>query len=255
MLEKELVKKTFAKRPQDYVTSTTHALGISQEVISTWLNPAPTMEMLDIATGGGHVAEQLSPYVRIVYATDLTKEMLANTKQHLQALTNLIYIMADAEQLPFLDASFDLITCRIAAHHFPNPDQFIREVKRVLKKDGKFLFIDNIVPNNKQHAIFMNQVEKMRDESHVKFLTKEEWGCLFKQHGLKISQQHTHKKTLSVNKWLDRTLCHEDEKNTVSKRLLQADTDITNYYQIKKRNEKPLQFSIDEWSVLMEHEK
>ncbi|GIP62152.1 SAM-dependent methyltransferase [Virgibacillus pantothenticus] len=254
MLEKELVKKTFAKNPQNYLTSSTHAKGIEPHIIENWLQPSKTMDTLDIATGGGHVARQLSPYVRTVYATDLTKEMLANTKHHLQAFTNLVYILADAEQLPFLNDSFDLVTCRIAAHHFPQPEQFIREVKRVMKPDGKFLFIDNVVPNIKAYEAFMNQVEKMRDESHVKYLSIIEWKRLLQQYGLVIRQQQVNKKILTVSDWLDRTLDTEAEKKRVADFLLQANEKLTAYYQMEKNAEKPQQFSIDEWMALVEHE-
>ncbi len=108
--------------------------------------------------------------------TDLTKEMLENTKKHLKDFENLTYILADAEALPFLDQSFDVVTCRIAPHHFPNPDKFIEEVARVLAPDGTFILIDNVVPDDRKLATFMNMFEKLRDDSHVRVLIVEGMG-------------------------------------------------------------------------------
>ncbi|MGX4669169.1 class I SAM-dependent methyltransferase [Cerasibacillus sp. JNUCC 74] len=129
MDEKEKVRLAFAKNKQAYISSSTHRKKSDLKLIEAWLQPTTTMRLLNIATGGGHVAKHLSSSVAKVYATDLTKEMLENTKKHLQSFKNFEYLIADAEQLPFLDHSFELITCRIAAHHFPHPELFIPHVR------------------------------------------------------------------------------------------------------------------------------
>ena len=54
------------------------------------------------------------------------------------------FVAGNAESLPFSDSSFDTITCRIAAHHFTNPFQFIYEVNRTLEDNGLFILIDNV---------------------------------------------------------------------------------------------------------------
>ncbi|NEU31006.1 class I SAM-dependent methyltransferase [bacterium LRH843] len=70
-----------------------------------------------------------------------------------------------------------------AAHHFPNPARFIAEVARVLTPNGKFILIDNVVPDDKQLAAFINTFEKLRDDSHVRCLSMNEW-----LHLLKVNQ-------------------------------------------------------------------
>lgn len=253
MDEKEKVRLVFAKNKQAYISSSTHRKKSDLKLIEAWLQPTTTMRLLDIATGGGHVAKHLSSSVAKVYATDLTKEMLENTKKHLQSFKNIEYLIADAEQLPFLDHSFELITCRIAAHHFPHPELFIQEVKRVLKPKGKFLLIDNIAPTSQIHRHFLHQLEKMRDESHVNYLTMSEWKSLFQRNGLSILKDKFQKKTLYVKEWSNRTLDTIEEKQQVASFLLRANKEITTYFQIKTKNKKPECFSIDEWFVLLEH--
>jgi ubiquinone/menaquinone biosynthesis C-methylase UbiE len=104
----------------------------------TWLNPESNWWVLDVAICGGHVAKTISPYVYHVCATDLTKKMLEAARSHVSLdRLNVSYIEADAEKLPFLDQTVDLVICRIAVHHFPNPKVFLQETARVLKKNGK----------------------------------------------------------------------------------------------------------------------
>jgi ubiquinone/menaquinone biosynthesis C-methylase UbiE len=178
MSVKKDVKNVFSKNRKVYVSSSTHSNSSDLTLLTEWLHSNSDMIVLDIATGGGHTAKRLSPYVKRVVATDITKKMLENAADHLIGYSNIDYIIADAEHLPFLNNTFDIVTCRIAAHHFPNPDQFICEVKRVLKEKGKFLLIDNIAPNNEIFDSFINRLEKIRDYSHVRSLKIDEWMVL-----------------------------------------------------------------------------
>src|SRR5439155_4004493 len=138
-------------------------------------------QALDIATGGGHTALAIAPYVAQVTVTDLTPRMLEKAREYLlsQGVTNAQFQVADAEQLPFPAASFDRVTCRIAPHHFPNIAQFVREVARVLKPGGLFLLIDCMVPGDPELDTFDNTVEKWRDPSHGLSCTAEEWQTSF----------------------------------------------------------------------------
>jgi ubiquinone/menaquinone biosynthesis C-methylase UbiE len=148
---KQKVQEQFGQHAQKYVTSTTHAKGSDLVLLKNWLHVDSSSIVLDIATGGGHVVKSLAPHVKQMFATDLTYEMLETAKGHLNSTSsNIFYVIADAESLPFLENTFDAVTCRIAPHHFPNPNVFVQEVSRVLKPGGKFLLIDNIAPEDKE---------------------------------------------------------------------------------------------------------
>ena len=82
--------------------------------------------------------------------------------------------MVDAEEIPYPDASFDLVTCRIAPHHFPDPAAFVRESARVLRSGGRFVLVDSTVPDG-DAGVFFNRFETLRDPSHVRSLTVDEW--------------------------------------------------------------------------------
>ncbi|PAV29940.1 SAM-dependent methyltransferase [Virgibacillus profundi] len=250
MKEKDVVVEVFSKSKDKYVTSSTHSKGSDLPMLTKWLNPQLDMTVLDIATGGGHVAKQLSPSVKRVIATDITKAMLENTAAHLTNLTNIDYVVADAENLPFLDNSCDIVTCRIAAHHFPHPERFISEVQRVLNRDGKFLLIDNVVSENLPYGEFINTLEKMRDYSHVRSLRISEWKQLLNNYNLSVTNHQNRKKTLPYDEWINRTLDKEDDRKKVSRFILDATKDLQEYYQIEITGETIHSFTIDEWMVL-----
>jgi ubiquinone/menaquinone biosynthesis C-methylase UbiE len=90
-----------------------------------------------------------APHVARVIASDLTAEMLVEAAKLAKAkgFANMDTAPADAEALPFEDARFDLVTCRIAPHHFPDIPTFVAEVWRTLKPGGTFALVDNISPD------------------------------------------------------------------------------------------------------------
>jgi ubiquinone/menaquinone biosynthesis C-methylase UbiE len=244
-LTKKKVQEQFAKNAQKYVESESHARGIDLSLINEWVKPESSWDVLDVATGGGHVARLLSPLVHHVYATDLTKEMLANTAKHLNQERNVQFVIADAESLPFLDHAFELVACRIAAHHFPHPQNFVREVARVLKPGGLFLFIDNVSPEDGEKADFLNTFEKLRDVSHSRCLSITEWKQLFAASGLAGIQENQRKKTLNFSQWVERTVNSKEQRNHVEQFMFTTNAELKEYFGITRES-----FQIDEWMAL-----
>src|SRR5262245_624565 len=134
-MTRSLVQQQFGAHASAYATSTVHAKGASLGRLVELVQPQRHWQALDIATGAGHTAAAFAPYVAHVIASDITDEMLAEARKLAAArgLVNMEVAVADAEALPFEDARFDLVTSRIAPHHFPDVAQFVREVMRVLK--------------------------------------------------------------------------------------------------------------------------
>src|SRR5690606_39820909 len=75
-----------------------------------------------------------------------------------------------AEDLPFADGSFDLVTCRIAPHHFADVQRAVHEVARVLRPGGLFLLIDSVAPEDPELDEFLNE----RSEEHTSELQSRE---------------------------------------------------------------------------------
>lgn len=248
---KEKVKSVFGKNADKYVTSAIHAKGDDLPLLAEWLQLEEKSIALDIATGGGHVSRALAPHAGIVVSTDLTEAMLENTAKHLKEdFGNILYVIADAESLPFLPESFDAAVCRIAPHHFPHPEKFIRETARVLKPGGKFILIDNVAPEENELALFMNATEKLRDASHARCLSKNEWRQLLQENNLKEIQSLDRKKTFQYPSWVRRTAESEEQIRQVEKHLLGADAAVQEYFQIDVENGEVRTFVIDEWMVM-----
>lgn len=210
---KDLVMKQFGGAGDAYVRSELHASGADLNRMLTLARPQGTERMLDIATGGGHVARAISPLVRQVTASDLTPEILGHARDAFEkwGLTNASIAVADAEALPFANASFEIITCRIAPHHFPNPNAFVGEVARVLTPGGQLLLIDSTVPQGIDGEWF-NVVEKVRDHSHVRSLAVEDWTDLIRLHGLQLQEVESFPKRHDFDDWLERSRTSNDDR-------------------------------------------
>ncbi|MCB9418867.1 MAG: methyltransferase domain-containing protein [Ardenticatenaceae bacterium] len=204
-MSKSLIKEQFGANAAAYVTSQPHAKGASLARLVELVKPQPAWKMLDIATAAGHTAFIFAPHVAHVWATDITPEMLVLAQQQAQerGFANVTVETADAEVLPYDDASFDLVTCRIAPHHFGDVALFVREAARVLRPGGILAVVDNVVPAGPA-GDYVNAFEKLRDPSHGRCLTTDEWLTLYQASGLAILQHETITKQMEFDKWAAR---------------------------------------------------
>jgi ubiquinone/menaquinone biosynthesis C-methylase UbiE len=203
---KAKARSQFGASAEAYAASEVHAKGESLAILLDMVRPQRDWEALDVATGAGHTAMAFAPHVAHVTASDLTEEMLAKTAELMAArgLINVGTEVADAEMLPFDDASFDLLTCRLAFHHFPNPRQAMREFARVLKPGGVLGFTDNIVVPDKKAAAYYNAYEKLRDPSHHWVYPLGRLQAMFEDAGLKVEAAQHLSKEFEFHQWANR---------------------------------------------------
>jgi ubiquinone/menaquinone biosynthesis C-methylase UbiE len=213
-MSKDLVQQQFGANAAAYATSTVHAKGASLARLVELVQPKGDWAALDIATGAGHTALAFAPHVASVIASDLTPEMLVESAKLAAAkgYTNMTTALADAEHLPFPDASFDLVMSRIAPHHFPDIPAFLRESRRVLKPGGTFALVDNVAPDENTTPGFAagdlaaadnayNGFEKKRDPSHGRALTTAEWVRAISDAGLKLTHTEHAAKAMDFATW------------------------------------------------------
>ncbi len=218
---KERVLRQYGAVGDAYVKSAGHAGGNDLARLIGVLQPASHERALDIATGGGHVARALAPLVAEVVASDLTPEMLAGAEKFIVGLglANVTFALADAEELPFPDRSFEIVTCRIAPHHFPDPDRFVSGVARVLKPGGRFGLIDSVVPAGDLGDSY-NRFELARDPSHVRSLSVDEWIQLIEASGLGVRLVENHPKTHNFADWTSRANVPESGRDAIARVVL-----------------------------------
>lgn len=236
-VKKAQVQDYFARTAESYVTSFSHSAGDDLTRLIELGEWNPQQQALDIATGGGHTALAVSPHVALVTVTDLTPRMLEKAREFLlaQGVTNAEFQVADAEQLPLSGASFDRVTCRIAAHHFPNIAQSVKEVARVLKRGGLYLLIDCMAPDDQELDTFDNTVEKWRDPSHGRSCTPEEWRAFFRQAGLLVENIEFFRKTHEYDDWTTRSRMPASEKARLARFILESSPRIQSYFEVVRR--------------------
>ena len=232
--QKAQVQDYFSRTAEGYVASFSHRAGDDLRRLIELGEWSPEQHALDVATGGGHTALAVAPHVAQVTVTDLTPRMLEKAQEYLrsQGVTNAVFQVADAENLPFEAESFDRITCRIAPHHFPDVAQFVREVARVLKPGGIFLLIDCMAPADPELDTFDNRVEKWRDPSHGRSCTPAEWQAFFRDAGLNIEYSEFFRKTHMYDDWTVRSQMAADEKEKLAQYMLESDEHTRSYFEV-----------------------
>jgi ubiquinone/menaquinone biosynthesis C-methylase UbiE len=206
---KTLSQQRFTQLAEGYVTSPTHARGAELDLLVEMAEPQTDWVVLDVATGGGHTALRFAPLVARVIATDITPRMLAEAESFIrqQGIDNVDYEVADAEDLPFDDGSFELVTCRIAPHHFADSALFVREAARVLKRGGLLLVQDHLLPEERETARYVDAFEKVRDPSHNRALSETEWVALFAEAELTVERAEQVAKRHDFSSWTGRQEC------------------------------------------------
>jgi ubiquinone/menaquinone biosynthesis C-methylase UbiE len=201
--QQKRVQQRFGPNAAAYASSRNHAQGESLQRLITLMQPQASWRVLDVATGAGHTALAFAPLVREAVASDITPQMLSQAEKLAseRGVTNLVTKIADAERLPFEDATFDAVTCRIAPHHFNNVQQFVSECARALKAGGLLGIADNIAPEDEAGALYIDDYEKLRDPSHVRCLPPSEWKACFANAGLSLLHEERVAKQIGFEEW------------------------------------------------------
>ena len=181
-------QEQFAKRSQAYSKSSALSNEYNLKLIIELTAPSGTDRLLDVATGTGFLAFEFADHVSEVIGIDFTEEMLAIAKEHKTDtnIKNISFESADVESLPFDDNCFDLVSCRFALHHFLHPEKAISEMTRVLKHGGKLVLSDITSSEDITKSEYQNEMETIRDPSHVKHYRPSEITQMLNDRGFDI---------------------------------------------------------------------
>ncbi|HET6642349.1 MAG TPA: class I SAM-dependent methyltransferase [Gaiellaceae bacterium] len=187
----------WSERAQLYRESEAHREGEDLDLIVEWSEGAEAA--LDVATGGGHVARRLREAGVNVVTTDPAPGMQPD-------------VLSRAEDVPFADGSFDVVACRVAAHHFEDIDKAVAEMARVSR--DQVIVVDNAFLDDAAE-----EADRVRDPSHVRNYSEDEWRRLFADAGLRVEELRHLDKPIEVEPWLERAGCHGEEAERVRELL------------------------------------
>jgi SAM-dependent methyltransferase len=190
---------TWSDRAQAYRESETHRTGADLDLVVEWCEPAEGVKALDVATGGGHVARRLREAGCEVVTLDPSPGMQAD-------------VLAPAEHIPFDDGAFDVVVTRIAPHHFADIRVAVAELERV---SNRLVVIEDTLYSSERHE----QAEKLRDPTHVRNYSEDEWRGFLTEAGLEVEQVECFEKEHPFDDWLARTGCEGAEAKRVRELL------------------------------------
>jgi ubiquinone/menaquinone biosynthesis C-methylase UbiE len=188
---------SWSDRAPLYRDSPAHREGEDLDLVVEWSQGAETA--LDVATGGGHVARRLREAGVNVVTTDPAPGMQPD-------------VLCRAEDVPFADGSFDVVACRVAAHHFEDVGKAIAELARVSR--DQVIVVDNAFLDESAE-----EADRVRDPSHVRNYTEDEWRRLFANAGLRVEELRHLDKPIEVQPWLERAGCYGEEAQRVRELL------------------------------------
>ena len=192
------------------------------EHIRGCISPSKADSILEVASGTCLCGRSLAPYVKTVVCLDATPAMLVKGKAEAEkrSLDNMVFIKGLAEDLPFLDNSFDIVISRLAFHHFPDPETSFREMARVLKPSGKLVLID-MEATDEELRTERDSLEKMRDISHERMLSRIEMETMFLSCGLTIASEESADRSQRLSAWLDLTKADDKTEDFITQKMLE----------------------------------
>lgn len=198
------VQAQFGPSAAAYVACAGFASGDDLEQLLAWGALPRPGRVLDVATGGGHTALAFAGVARAVTAVDLTEPMLRAAARNIQerGAANVSFVAAEAERLPFREQAFDVVTCRIAPHHFADAPGAVRQIARALKEGGTFLLEDILGHDDPDAAAFITEVERCRDPSHVRAYRASEWIAFLHAAGFAVIDEAVIKKVRVWQEWM-----------------------------------------------------
>jgi ubiquinone/menaquinone biosynthesis C-methylase UbiE len=219
-----IVQREFTKQAERFSKSRTMRRKGGLEILPGLVGAKPSHRVLDLACGPGFVALEFAKHVERVVGVDLTAEMVkqARALARKERAGNVSFRVADAMRLPFRDGAFDVVVTRASFHHFPDPEQILKEMARVLKPRGRMLISDNTSKDHPEKSRRQNALEKMRDPSHVEMLPLRKWRRLFKTAGLKVVKERGLVQPRNVEDWMELTHTPAAMKTKIRRLLLES---------------------------------
>ena len=221
------VQAQFGAAAPAYATSTAHAGGEDLDRLLAWGRALNPRRVLDVATGAGHTALAFAELGARVTAFDLTEPLLRTARGVLSAsgAADVRFVAGDVEALPFRAGSVDVVTCRIAAHHFANVGPAIRQIAATLRSGGSLVLQDILGHDDRDAAAFITEVERRRDPTHVRAYRAVEWNAFLRGAGLTVIDEAIVSKARPWDDWTTRARMSGEARRALEAFVLAAPGD------------------------------
>lgn len=231
----EVVTEQFGPRAAEYVASAVHAEGEDLQQLAAIVRGRAEAQVLDLGCGGGHVSFTVAPEVAGVTAYDLSSDMLAAVAAEAarRGLTNISTQQGPAERLPFDDSRFDFVLTRFSAHHWRDLPAALAEAHRVAKPGGRAVFIDVVSPGPPLLDTFLQAIELLRDPSHMRDYSVEEWTRAVREAGFTPGPLTRRRLYLNFATWIARMRTPELHASAIRSLQRLASGDVTRHFAIE----------------------
>ena len=202
------VQDQFNSKAEAYLTSEVHYQGPDLvHARNCVINVADKIETaVDLGCGAGHLSFVLANVIKHITAVDASAEMvkLVARESKQRGINNIDTVHAGVEALPFADHSIDLVCTRYSAHHWTQMDKAMQEIKRIIKPDGLIMIIDIEGFADPVIDTHFQTIEILRDRSHVRDYSDNEWRAFFQSINFEVTQHQTFPVRLEIASWLKR---------------------------------------------------
>lgn len=160
--------------------------------------------VLDVASGPGFLTLAFAQAVASARGIDATPAFVLRARRVAaeRGIANVSFDEGDVNALPEADASYDVVACRAAFHHFPDPARVLSEMARVSKPGGTLLIADLLGSEDTRQALLHDRIERLCDPTHVRALPLSEFRALFRAQCLEVVHQPASELHYDVEEWI-----------------------------------------------------
>ncbi len=233
-------QRMFGSQAAMYATSQVHIHDNRLTTLQRMIAESPASRWaIDLGAGAGFTAFAAAEYADRVLASDVTLEMLLETRRIAgdRGLSNVGLCCNRAEDLPFASDSLDLVTCRAAGHHFTDLGAAFSEIHRVLKPGGSLVMADSVSPEDDALALWYNDVELRRDFSHVENRKVSVLLQMLEERDLTVVEQYDERTYMMFNDWVKRTATPEAAVMSLRRDFLTATPQARETFLIEQQGD------------------
>jgi SAM-dependent methyltransferase len=137
--------------------------------------------LLDVGCGTGAAVRAAAGVAERAVGADISPEMIRRASELASGLSNVEFVVADSEALPFQDAAFTAVLCTASFHHYPDPTRVLAEMARVLDGGGRLVIADGAA--DRLPARVVDALLRRLDRSHIRLYRTDELAAMLRNAG------------------------------------------------------------------------